>query len=319
MNKALLEAIHNARRILLITHIDPDGDAIGSLLGLGLALEKKGKRVVMACDDPVPSRFAYLPGSQRVTPSPYGSFDLIIALDASDRNRLGKAYAEELYASIPLVNIDHHITNLHFGTINWVDPKAAATAEMVLELVEALEIPLDVQIATCLLHGIISDTRGFRTPNTTPEVLEATVKLQKAGAPLVEVMEHIFNRRPLNVLRLWGKVLNNVRMEGRIIWAEIPRSLVEELGLESNSDYGLVNVMVGVNEADVAVIFTEKPNGDIDVGMRSIPGIDVSQVAVSLGGGGHPQAAGCRLRGRMPEVREKVLKRLAEFLDKHKT
>jgi len=314
MSQEIAKLLSNARRLLIITHIDPDGDAIGSLLGLGLALEKMGKKVTMGCQDPVPRRFLYLLGSGRVVPYPMGSFDVVVALDASDLRRLGKAYSPELYGELPLINIDHHVTNPGFGTLNWVDPKAAATAQIILELIEGMGAPLEPDVATCLLNGIVTDTRGFRTANTTPQTLEAVLRLQKAGAELGHVMEHALNRRPLGALRLWAHLLNHVRLEDRIIWAEKPRRLLEELGLEDDSDYGLINFMVGVEEADVAVIFSEKPDGEIDVSMRSVPGVDVSKVAAKLGGGGHPQAAGCRLKGTFQEVRDKVLGELKRAL-----
>ncbi|HDN78943.1 MAG TPA: bifunctional oligoribonuclease/PAP phosphatase NrnA [Chloroflexi bacterium] len=314
MNEEIAKALERAHRVLIITHIDPDGDAIGSLLGLGLALEKMGKKVTMACENPVPRRFLYLPGSDRVVPYPMGSFEIVVALDASDLRRLGKAYSPELYGELPLINIDHHVTNPGFGTLNWVDPEAAATAQIVLELVEGMGAPLEPDVATCLLNGIVTDTRGFRTVNTTPQTLEAALKLQRAGANLVEVMENVFDRRPLGVLRLWAHILSQAQLEDRIIWAEKPRSLLEKFGLNDEGNYGLTNFMVGVEEADVAVIFSEKPGGEIDVSMRSVPGVDVSKVAAKLGGGGHPQAAGCRLKGTFQEVREKVLKELRKAL-----
>ncbi|RLC82328.1 MAG: hypothetical protein DRI61_02585 [Chloroflexi bacterium] len=314
MNEEIAKALERAHRVLIITHIDPDGDAIGSLLGLGLALEKMGKKVTMACENPVPRRFLYLPGSDRVVPYPMGSFEIVVALDASDLRRLGKAYSPELYGELPLINIDHHVTNPGFGTLNWVDPEAAATAQIVLELVEGMGAPLEPDVATCLLNGIVTDTRGFRTVNTTPQTLEAALKLQRAGANLVEVMENVFDRRPLGVLRLWAHILSQAQLEDRIIWAEKPRSLLEKFGLNDEGNYGLTNFMVGVEEADVAVIFSEKPGGEIDVSMRSVPGVDVSKVAAKLGGGGHPQAAGCRLKGTFQEVREKVLRELRKAL-----
>ena len=314
LDEAIPDLLGRARCILLITHIDPDGDAIGSLLGLGLSLEKLGKKVVMSCQDPVPRRFSYLPGSQRVVPYPMGDFDVVVSLDASHLDRLGKAYSPELYGELPLVNIDHHVTNTRFGDFNWVDPSAAATAQMVLTLLEAMSAPMGEDVALCLLNGIVTDTRGFRTMNTTPETLKAVLRLQEAGARLGYVMENALNRRPLGALRLWGYLLNRVNLEDGIIWVEKPRRLLDELGLDEDSDYGLVSFMVGVDEADVAVVFSEKPNGEIDVSMRSVPGVDVSVVAAKLGGGGHPQAAGCRLKGSFEQVRSRVLRELKDYL-----
>ncbi len=308
--EAIAKSLREFNRILILTHIDPDGDAIGSVLGLGLALEKLGKKVVMACQDPVPRRFLYLPGSQRIIPYPYGNFDVVVSLDANDIRRLGKAYSAELFGHLPLINVDHHVTNPHFGTLNWVDPQAAATAEMVLELLEEIPAPIESDVATCLLNGLVTDTQGFRTANTTPRTLEAALKLQRAGADLHKVMTYAFNHHPFKLLQLWSRLLGRVQFKDGIIWVDKPRAILEELELGEDSDSGLINFLLGVEGARIAAIFTEKPGGEVDVSLRSVPGIDVSKVAAKLGGGGHPQAAGCRLKGNLEEVKKIVLEEL---------
>ena len=311
--EAIAKSLKEANKILIITHVDPDGDAIGSMLGLGLALERLRKKVVMACQDPVPKQFLYLPGSQRVIPYPCGSFDVVVSVDANDITRLGKAYDKELFGDLPLLNVDHHITNLNFGTINWVDPQAAATSEMVLEIIEEMDISLEPDIATCLLNGIVTDTQGFRTPNTTVKTLEAALRLQKAGANLYQVMSYAFNHYSFKILQLWSNLLGQAQFKNGIIWVRKPRSLLDELALGEDSDRGLINFLLGVEGAKVAAIFTEKSGGEVDVSLRSIPGIDVSVVAVKLGGGGHPQAAGCHLKGSLEEVEKLVLEELQKI------
>ncbi len=311
--EAIAKSLNEASKILILTHIDPDGDAIGSVLGLGLALEKLGKKVVMACQDPVPKRFHYLPGSQRIVPYPFGSFDIVVSLDANDVRRLGKAYSAELFGHLPLLNIDHHITNPFFGTLNWVDPQAAATSEMVLELLDEIPAPIEPDVATCLLNGIVTDTQGFRTASTTPKTLEATLRLQKAGASLHKVMTHALNHHPFKLLQLWSRLLGRVQFKDGIIWVDKPRSVLDESELGEDYDYGLINFLLGVEGVRIAVVFTEKPGGEVDISLRSVPGIDVSTVAAKLGGGGHPQAAGCRLKGHLEEVKKLVLEELRKL------
>jgi len=308
------QLIRQARDILVICHVMPDGDAIGSLLGLGWALHKLDKEHTLACADPVPDSFAYLPGSEAIVAYPEGNYDLIVSLDCSDLKRLGAAYDQNSLRGVPIINIDHHVTNVGFGSVNWVAPSSAATAQMVLTLLERLEVPLDSTMATCLLNGIVTDTRGFRTPNTTPAVMEAATRLMTAGASLSEITEQVFNRRPLAVVRLWGKALSAVQLDGRIIWTEISRAMKHECGLSSDSDDGLVSFLTSACEADVGVVFTEKEDGTIDVSMRSMPDIDISSVAMRLGGGGHPQAAGCNLNSSLAEARERVLAELRRSL-----
>jgi phosphoesterase RecJ-like protein len=292
----------------------PDGDAIGSLLGLGWALHKLGKEHTLTCADPVPASFAYLPGSEAIVTHPEGSYDLIISLDCSDLKRLGSAYDQDSLRGVLVINIDHHVTNVGFGSINWVDPSSASTAQMVLKLIERLKVPLDPTIATCLLNGIVTDTHGFRTPSTTPAALEAATILMTAGASLSEITERVFNRRPLAVICLWGKALSGIQLDGRIIWTEISQAMKHECGLSSDSDDGLASFLTSANEADVGIVFTEKDDGTIDVSMRSVPDIDISGVAIRLGGGGHPQAAGCNLSNSLAEARERVLAELRRSL-----
>lgn len=314
------QLIRQARNILVICHIMPDGDAIGSLLGLGWALHKLGKARTLACADPVPDSFVYLPGSETIVTRPEGNYDLVVSLDCSDLKRLGAAYDQDSLRvgygvpTVPIINIDHHVTNVGFGSVNWVDPNAAATAQIVLTLIEHLEVPLDSTMATCLLNGIVTDTRGFRTPNTAPAVMEAATKLMTAGASLPEIAERVFNRRPLAMLCLWGRALSAVQLDGRIIWTEVSQAMKQECRLGGDSDDGLVSFLTSVNEADVGVVFTEKDDGTIDVSMRSTPGIDISGVAMRLGGGGHPQAAGCNLNTNLAEARESVLAELRRSL-----
>lgn len=317
MKEAIARFILDARRVMVITHVAPDGDAIGSLLGLGSALRWLGKECTLACADPVPRGFTYLPGSETIVTGPEGEYSLVISLDCSDLERLGAAYDESL-AGLPIVNVDHHVTNTHFGTVNWVDTGAASTAEMVLDLVESLDVPLDSDMALCLLNGIVTDTRGFRTPNTTPRAMRAALKLMEGGAQLPVVTDHVFNRRPFADICLWAKALNGIQLEGRIIWSQITRTMRQECAFSENGDASLVNFLSTTDEADVAIVFVEQDDGRIEVGMRSVPGVDVSAIALNLGGGGHPQAAGCMLDGDLNEAQERVLTAVKEALSKSK-
>ena len=325
MREAIERFIRDARRVIVITHASPDGDAIGSLLGLGWALRWLGKEYTLACADPVPKEFTYLPGSETIvtgpepvlSPAEVSKYDLVISLDCGDLERLGTAYHESL-AGLPIINIDHHVTNMHFGTVNWVDVGAASTAEMLVDLVESLGIPLAPDMATCLLNGIVTDTLGFRTPNTTPRTMRAALKLMEAGAQLTKITDHVLNRRPFSAICLWGQSLNSVQLDGRIVWSQITQAMRRQCGFSENSAAGLVNLLNTTDEADVAIVFVERDDGRIKVDMRSVPGVDVSTVAVELGGGGHPQAAGCTLDGNLDETREKVLTAVRQAMSQGK-
>jgi phosphoesterase RecJ-like protein len=311
-----VQKIAEARRPVAMCHVSPDGDAIGSLLGLGLALTPIKDRVTLCCTDPVPTECKHLPHWEMITAPPVeGDVDLVISLDCTEVGRLGKAYDVEALGRVPIVNIDHHATNVGFGDVNWVEPQAAATAQMLVCLIEALRIPPSREVATCLLNGILTDTLGFRTANTNVEVMDAAVKLMKAGASLSELTDSIFNHRPLSTIRLWALALQSLCLEGRVVWSEITRDIRGRVGYQEDGDAGLVNFLNTAGEADMSVVFDELPDGRISVSIRAAPGYDVSRVAFELGGGGHAQAAGCTLSGRLADVRTQVLSRLHQAWD----
>jgi phosphoesterase RecJ-like protein len=309
LSSAIADLFHRAQRILLVAHVAPDGDAIGSLLGLGSLLEAQGKEVTLACEDPVPDTYTWLPGSSQIARQGSGSHNLVVSLDCSDERRMGQVFDGEL-AAVPLLNIDHHITNTCFGTVNWVDPSSVSTTQMILALADALGWELTQPVAVCLLTGLVTDSRSFRTANVDDTALKAVLRLMAAGASLNEITHRVFDRRSLASTRLWGRAIDALHLEDGILWTEVTHAMRREWQLNDDGSSGLVNFLSGVREARVVVVFSERNNGTIDVSMRSEPGVDVAQVALKLGGGGHPQAAGCTLQGDLPQARKRVLAEL---------
>ncbi len=305
--------IRGAQRIICICHVMPDGDAIGSLIGLAFALRKMGKPCTLACADSVPERLLFLPGVTEVQPVAPADEDLIITLDCSDTERIGALYDADLFAQKRVLNIDHHITNVQFGEVNWVEQRAA-TAEMCLELIAALAIPLDIAIATCLLTGIVTDTRSFRTSNTTPDVLRAAIRLIEAGASLADINEQLNQYNSPSRVCLWGRALSNARMQERVIWAEITPHLLATCSATIEDTEDLVSFLVATRGIDVALLFTDRGDGEIEVSMRAARDVDISGVALHLGGGGHPQAAGCICKGTLGEIETLVLKATTDAL-----
>jgi phosphoesterase RecJ-like protein len=330
MEQRVAQWITSARDILIVCHLAPDGDALGSLLGLGLALERLpgDRQIYLACADPVPEDARHLPGWERVVTPESAAWAArsgwlsplvgaaIISVDCSAPDRLGPAYDAALWAGIPLLNIDHHPTNTCFGQLNWVEPEAAATAQLLVRLIRALNVHLDVEIATCLLHGILTDTQGFRTSNTSPDVLRTAVELMDHGAPFAALNDLIFNRRPLAAVQLWSLALQRMTLHGRILSSEVTQEIRKRTGYDVEGSAGLVSYLSTANEADIAVVFDERPDGTIGISMRSVPGVNVSQVAVALGGGGHAQAAGCTLPGPLDAVKNQVLSLLQEVQER---
>lgn len=310
MNQNLYRNIHNllqsAERILLVTHVAPDGDAIGSLLGLGWLLKAEDKEVTLACEDQVPVAYAWLPGSTEIVQRGEGRYDLVISLDCSDRHRMGQV-VDDRVASAPLLNIDHHVTNTRFGTVNWVDPLAVATSQMVLELADASGWPLTEPAATCLLNGLVTDTRSFRTSNVDTSAMRAALRLMEAGAPLAEISRRAFEERSLASVRLWGEAIDRLQLEDGILWTEVTRAMRRQWSSNEDESSGLANFLVGVHEARVVIVFTEQDDGTVDVSLRAVPHYNVADAAVRLGGGGHPLAAGCTLQEDLPQARERVL------------
>lgn len=313
--QAATSLIQRARNILLICHVAPDGDAIGSLLGLGAALYVLGKEPALACESEIPNKFEYLPGHKSIIQRvPDRAFDLVVGLDCSDTRRLGSVYDAESMRHIPLINIDHHTTNFLFGQVNLVDETAVSTSEIILYLLDHLRVSLDKDIATCLLYGIVTDTIGFRTPNVTPKVMSATVRLMQAGAPLAEITHAAFNQRPLADLRLLICGLNRLQMENGLMWSDIPLSIRVECGHQGNGDAGLASVLARTKGVWASAVFCETQDGRVEISLRAAPGFDVAQTALSLGGGGHPTAAGCSVDGPLEAAKERVLTMLRTSL-----
>ncbi|MBN1428427.1 MAG: bifunctional oligoribonuclease/PAP phosphatase NrnA [Anaerolineae bacterium] len=300
-------AISAANRIAIATHVSPDSDALGSLLGLGIGLRAIGKQVALLCDDPVPVKLRFLPESASVASSTDLQPELFIGVDASDPQRLGACSTDWLSSGIPVINIDHHITNLNFGTVNVVDPQAAATTEILPLLLDGLGIVMTQDIATCLATGLVGDTRSFSTSNVTSNTLQVAARLVEAGIDLAGITETTLHRRSVPILRLWGLGLVNLTLDSGVIWTAISLAARREIGMRDSGDIGLSNILISAEEANVAAVFTEQPDNRIDISFRARPGYDVAGVALSLGGGGHTQAAGCLLEGTLEEIVERVV------------
>ena len=307
--------LRRARRVLAFCHVSPDGDALGALLALGWVLSglkpegfTETRQVSLVCGDQVPAPLAFLPGSDRILArAPDGPWDAVVALDASDPRRLGKPFRPGDYAPAPIIVLDHHVTNLFFGTLNYVDTRAASTSEIIVSLADALGAPITREAAVCLLTGVATDTLSFRTSNVTPDVLKTAVRLMEAGADLYDITDRSLGRRPLNVMRLWGLALSRLQLEGGVLWAEVTRAMRTEATVPNEDDGGLVSQLIGIEEAQVAAVFGELNDGTIDVDLRARPPFSVAAVALSLGGGGHPQASGCHLPGPLAEAEARVL------------
>lgn len=299
------DQIARATRVLVVTHVNPDGDAVGSLLGFGLAVRNLGKDVVMACADVVPEMFRFLPAVGEIVLQPKGEFDLIAVLDVAEARRVGPV--GDGWTRPPDLVVDHHITNPGFGMLNFIDPQAASTAELLTELFPALGLSLTPEVAECLLTGLVTDTLGFRTSNTTVKTLGLAQDLMNAGAGLHKVYDLSLFKRSFSAARLWGEGLTRMQLKHRMVWARLPLEARTAAAYQGFGDADLINVLASVREADVAIILVERSDGKVKISWRAVPGINVAQIALAFGGGGHPAAAGAEIPGNIDEVEALVL------------
>lgn len=307
--------LRRAQRILAITHLSPDGDALGSLLAFGKAMQGQGKVVTMACQDSPHPRFDYLTGVHDIRQNGEGHFDLLVSIDCSDIQRLGSIFVPAQHAHLPLVVFDHHLTNTMFGVVNVVEPGASSSAEIIFKLLRRLDAHISGDMAVALLTGLITDTLAFRTSSTTPDTLATAMDLMRAGASLPEITRKALVLRSYESLKFLAAGIVASQRDDGIVYATITRKMRKELGVkEERGDAGLVGTLITAMEARVAVVFVENVDGTVDVGFRGAPGFDVSQVAFEFGGGGHAAASGCTLPGPVRDAVNRVLSRLRRVI-----
>jgi phosphoesterase RecJ-like protein len=317
--RAVLDQLRSARRVLLPTHQNIDADGLGSPLALCHALGAFAvEAVVLISDGQLPQNLTFLPGIDGVRI--YGvddvpDYDMLCLVDCSDRRRLGSFYADDpsrVDGSIPIVNIDHHITNDHFGVVNIVEPAAASSAEIVTDIIDHWGVAMTTPIAKCLLAGIYGDTLGLRTEATTSRTMRTAANLVDAGANPAEITDALFRVKPASTVCLWERALRNTSWTGPLIWTEITKAALAECGAKPAEAEGLVNFLAGTEGSRAAAILYEVGDG-WRVSLRSLPtDVDVAAIASEFGGGGHPRAAGCQVTGGETEKRA-FLERVAEL------
>ncbi len=305
------QRIEKASTILVTSHIRPDGDAIGSVIALGLALQDKGKDVYMVLDDGAPSRFRFLQGYDQIVKQVDHDVDLVIALDCGEASRIGGVGNFIQHIDI---NIDHHVSNPGFGKINLVDDTATAVTEMLGSLLPAFGLQITLPVAEALLTGMITDTLGFKTPNMRPATLRLAADLFEMGADLPLLYDQALSRKTYEAVSYWGAGLSQLNREGRIIWATLSLADRKSVGYRGRDDADLISLLASISNNDVAIIFVQQDEQAVKVSWRASNGYDVAQIAQHFGGGGHTAAAGATIHGDLEDVRQAVLKATKEFL-----
>lgn len=306
------ERINQAHSILIASHVRPDGDAIGSLLAIGLALQDAGKSVQMVLQDGVPASFRHLAGSDRVQKEPKGEWDTFISVDCADFKRLGKPFES---IRKPDINIDHHITNEKFGTLNLIVGKEVATAAILTDCLPLWGLEISQPIAAALLTGIVTDTLGFRTANTTPESLRQSALLMERGANLPDLYMRALVSRSYPAARYWGAGLSSLERENGLVWGTLTVADRKAAGYGGNDDADLINIISAIDGSKVGMIFVEQTDNHVKISWRALEdGIDVSKIAKHFNGGGHAAAAGADIPGQLNEIQPLVLKMTREML-----
>jgi phosphoesterase RecJ-like protein len=302
----IAEWLQGAGRILVPTHVGPDGDSLGCTLAFGRALKMRGYDAVVVSSDPIPNVYSPFYKAEDVfvgdvPPGPPATH--IACLDISDPKRTGGFYTANEAAfkgenGVKVLNMDHHATNLRFGDLQLLDVNAAACAEQVAVALNELGWAVDAEIARYVLLGIVTDTLGFRTPSTTSRSLKIASHMMERGGNLYEIAEQVFNTRPLSTVLMWSKALASVKLGagGRAIYIHVTQQMLDEAGAKEEELEGLSSYLATVTgDVKVAAVLKERGDGTTRVSIRSRPGVDVAKIARRFGGGGHTQAAGATI------------------------
>ena len=302
-------------RVLCLGHVHPDGDVLGTLFGLGLALGAAGSSVTFAGPHPVPEVLSFLPGSDRwnVWKTAPETFDVVVMTDCPNPDRSEGLLEGARGPQSRVLNIDHHPDNRRYGTVNWIDPSAAATGEMIFDLVRALGLRVTPAVALNLFTAVHTDTGSFRYSNTTPRTFRIAAELTAAGADPSLVSDRLYQQRARDALRQLGEVLRRVEVseDGRIAWLSVPRGLVSRDFLDAEDLVGYPRSIGGVK---VAVLLREEEPGKVKVSLRAKGDVPVNAIAHRFGGGGHENAAGCTLPGTLEEAAAALLAAVRESL-----
>jgi phosphoesterase RecJ-like protein len=317
--QSIIHQLTRNKRVLLTTHTHPDGDAIGSLLALGLSLERMGKTIAMVDDDPIPAIYRFLPKVDRITRRvPSGvDFDIAVVLDCGSLQRVG-AVARAVAQMPVVVNIDHHVTNEAFGDFRLVDADACATAEIIYRLIREMSVPIDKIVATAIYTGIFTDTGSFRFSNTNLEAFTICQEMVALGVDPYQVAKHVYGTYSLGRIKLLNMALDSIELtaNGKMTIMTLSLEMFRETRTQPEDGDGLINYARRIEDVRVAALIQElngNSPGQYHVSLRSDGSVDVARIAQARGGGGHASAAGFSVTAPLADVKADLL-RLAEQL-----
>ena len=319
----VIQAIQKYQNFMVTTHCNPEGDALGSSLALALFLKQLGKNAKVVIHDPIPYFLEFLPEKHLVFQSPaiHSTFDVICVCDCGDIARTGyfknPAPGEKIkYPAAEVINIDHHVTNTRFGTINWIEGEASASGEMVYDLIHAMKGTITQAIATAIYTTVITETGSFHYSNTTPKMFKIASECAEKGIDVNLIARGIFDTSSKGRLTLLAKVLNSleVSQDGKIATVSVSGEMFKQTETTAEDTENFVSYPRSIKGVEVAILFRENSPKEYKVSLRAQKELDVSEVAGSFGGGGHKKAAGCTIQGNLSEVKQKVLQAVEKKL-----
>jgi len=305
MLKQVMQSIAGREQFLLTSHARPDGDAVGSALACAQILRSLGKQADVVLSDGIPYIYRPLPYADQVMQGSaingYYETAIILECDSLARTRLDGLESKFI------INIDHHLSGKPFGHVNWIDPQACATAEMIYRLGREAGVKITREIATCLYTAVMTDTGSFRFAGTTDRTFTLAGELVRCGADPVRCAQDVYFANPTSKMRLLGSALATLRREGNLVWMHVTRAQIDDCGAFDEDAEGLVNYAISIAGVQVAVFLREMPDKRYRVSLRSKGAVNVAAIAETFGGGGHYSASGCSLDGPLAVATERVL------------
>jgi len=316
----ILDAVRESRTLCVVGHIRPDGDCVGSQLGLTLALHGEGKKVLCWNEDPLPQKYEFLdPGHLFQRPKPGHKFDCVIATDAASFDRLGKVGSCIARRKL-FINIDHHESNTRYADINWISPREPSSGELVFRIMRVAKWPITKPIADCLFTAVSTDTGSFQYPSTRPGTYHVAGELVRRGADLAKICDEVYQSYPLSRARLLRHIYSHFHLthQNRIAYFWLKKADFARTGAESSDSEGLIDHIRAIAPVVVACVFEEIDPQLTRISLRSKSAdVNVNDIAAQFGGGGHPAAAGARITGNPLSVQRKVIAAIKESLNSH--
>lgn len=314
----LFKLLETNDHFIAACHVHPDGDAIGSLLAIGFLLKKHCKKFQLICSEGVPTVYSYLEGSELVKKErdPSVTPQVLISVDCAEKERC--ALAPEIWdvPGLIVVNIDHHVTNTGFGSLNLINPQAAATGEVIYNLFNEAGFDFDSSVATALYTAVATDTGFFRYSNTSAFTLElVSVLAKKYGIEPSKIAEQVHEQKSYHAIRLLGEVLCTLQVGigGKVAWMVLDQPMLRKFQVENEETESFVNYARSIEGVEIGILFKELRANEIKLSWRSSTNVDVSKLAAKFGGGGHARAAGCTINGPVDQVVNDVLKFISQY------